>query len=191
LLSRPSIPSAALLPKVSVPPRILLARAVAVTALVLLFSASAAVLMAGSAKPAMAPADAGFINARVIDVDQGVRVRLLRLSTTGGLARAQRKTRDAIAALNALARPVRAGGDPTSVLLGAAIADELRLLDAVGSVLMNPDSPKLSALAALDSAARRSVAALPGRPPHRKGGVKALLRWRDGRAGPAATPAGA
>jgi hypothetical protein len=166
-------------------PRVIVARVAAVTALALLFAATAAVLMAGRAKPAMAPADARFITTRLVEVDQGVRAHLVRLTTIGGLTRAQRATRDAVARLSALARPVRASGDPASALLAAAIADELRLFDAAGSVLMNPASQMLQSLAALDSAARASIGALPGPAARRKGGVSALVRWRDGRVAPA------
>jgi hypothetical protein len=190
LLSRPSLPAAALLPRVAAPPPIIVARAVAVTALVLLFAATAAVLMAGSAKPALAPADARFISTRLVGVDQGVRAHFVRLATIGGLARAQNATRNAVAALDALARPVRASGDPAAALLAVAIADELRFLDAAGSVLMNPASPRLASLVALDRAARAALAALPGPAARGNGGVPALLRWRERRAAPVPALAG-
>ncbi len=178
LLSRLSPPIAALLPRVSAPPRILVARVVAVGALLLLFLVSAAMVMAGSAKPALPEADALFINSRLVEVDQDVRTHLVRLESIGGLARAQRSTREAIAALNSLARPVHGAGGASSALLRVAIADELRFLDAVGSALMNRRSPLAARLAALDSAARRSIAALPGPAARRKGGVAALQRRR-------------
>jgi hypothetical protein len=180
LLSRLSPPVAALLPRIGAPRRIVVARLVAVLAVALLFAASAAIVMAGSAKPALSEADAQYINTRLVDIDQSVRTHLVRLAPAGGVARARRSTREALAALNSLARPVRGADGSSSALLGVAIADEVRFLDAVGSVLMNPGSALVQRLPALDAAARRSVAALPGPVAHRKGGVRALQRrWRD------------
>jgi hypothetical protein len=178
LLSRPSLPAAAVLPRLPAVPRIVVVRAVVVSALVLLFASSAVVLMQASAKPALPAADAQFITTRLVSLDQDVRMHLVRVTTHGGAARAQRSAHEAVAAAQALARPVRATDDARSARLSAAIADELRFLDAAGSALMNPRSPKLGELPALDAAARRALAALPGAAPHRKGGVRALARWR-------------
>lgn len=178
LLSRSTIPAPALLARLTTPPRVVVARAAAVTALVLLFSASAAIVMAGSGRSPLAPGDASFITARLVAVDQGVRTQLVRLESTGGIVRAQRATRETVAALSSLQRSVRDTRDSRSARLRAAIADELRFLDAVGSVLMNRASPKLALLAPLDAAARRSLAALPGPAARREGGVGALRRWR-------------
>lgn len=178
LLSRPSVPSAAALVRLVSPSRVIFARVVAVGALALLFASSAAVLTAAGTKPGLAPADARYITARVVDVDQEVRARLVRVSVAGGFTAAQRATRDAFAALHSLDRAVRAGG---SRPLAAAIAGELRFLDAAGSVLMNRRSPELARLPALDAAARRSLAALPRAHARRVGGVRSLVRWRRGR----------
>jgi hypothetical protein len=180
LISRPRLPAAALAPRISARPRLVVARALAVGALALLFTASVAVLTASSAKPALDSADAHFIATRVVSLDHDVRARLARVTSVGGLARARRAARDALAGLNSLARPVRASRDARAAPLAAAIADESRLLDAVGSALMNPRSPKLAALPALDGAARRSLAALAGTPSRAEGAIGSLVRWRGG-----------
>jgi hypothetical protein len=180
LLSRPSLPTAAQLPRISAPPRIVVVRAIAVSALVALFAAAAAVVLQAGAQPALPAADAQYITTRVASLDQDVRMHLVRVTSHGGAARAQRSTHAALAALTSLARAVHAGDDARASRLAAAIADELRFLDAAGSALMNRRSPKLAELPALDAAARRALAALPGATLHRKGGVRALARWRGG-----------
>jgi hypothetical protein len=176
LVSRSYPSAAALRPRISAPPRIVVARIIAVAALLLLFTAAVAIVMSASARSGLAPADAEFITARLVERDQGVRTRLVRLDTKGGVARAQHFMREAIASLSSLARPVRGAGGGDSARLAVAIADELRFLEAVRAVLWNPRSTMLRSLASLDVAARRSVAALPGPAARRKGGVRAHQR---------------
>jgi len=182
LISRPRLPVAQL-PRIAAEQRLVVARALAVGALALLFTASVAVLTASSARPALDSADANFITTRVVSLDQDVRARLEHITSAGGLARAQRATRDALAGLNSLARPVLASSNARSARLAAAIAGEQRFLDAVGSALMNPRSPMLAELPALDGAARRTLAALAGTANGREGGVGSLVRWRGGGGG--------
>ncbi|HUR84823.1 MAG TPA: hypothetical protein VMY78_05720 [Solirubrobacteraceae bacterium] len=180
LLSRLSAPAAApLLPRLSAPRPIVLTRITAIGALALLLLSVTAIVMAGKTTLPLAAADAHYINARVVGIDQGVRTRLVRLDESSGLALARGNTREAIAELNALSRPVygAAGGEG----LQRAIQAELRFLDAVGSVLSNPRSPLRDELASLDAVARGAIAALDGPVARRKGGANALRRLWSGR----------
>ncbi len=185
LLSRLSAPAAASLrPRLSAPRPVVVARITVIGALALLFLAVTSIVMAGKTKLPLTATDAHYIDARVVDIDQGVRTRLVRLEGSGGVALARARTREAIAELNALARPVygAAGGER----LQRAIQAELRFLDAVGSVLLNPRSPLRGELASLDAAARGAIAALDGPVARRKGGVRALRRLTSGRGAPSA-----
>ncbi|MEA2154209.1 MAG: hypothetical protein QOE11_349 [Solirubrobacteraceae bacterium] len=159
-------------------------------AIVLLFGSAAAIVVAGPMRHhRLAPQDVHYIHARLVDFDQGVRTQLVRITPARGLSRAQLQTRDALAGVNALARAVDGAAGHTTGLLQVAIADELRFLDATGSVLTNPRSSRIKELPALDVAARRSLAAMPGTRPRRRGGVNALLRLRKGQTAVAAPAA--
>lgn len=177
--------------KPSAPSRKLLIRATVGGALLMFFAAVAGVVVAAGPKNhALAPADARYFHARLVDFDQGLRTQLVRVRPHGGVARAQNQTRDAVAGVTALSRAVRTAGGSSGELLRLAIGDELRFLDATGSVLMNPRSSMLADLPALDVAARRAIAAIDGPRARRTGGVKALQRLRRRTARPpAATPA--
>ena len=157
----------------------LVARLIAVTAVALLFLAAASIVTAGKTKPRLAQADARYINARLVDIDQGVRMQLVRMHSGGGVALARRDTCEAIAETAALLRPVR--GAPGAAALQRAIETELAFLDAVGSVLSNVRSPLRDRLTALDAAARGAIARLDGPRPRRTGGVGALRRLWSGR----------
>ncbi len=165
-------------------------RATVAGALVMFFASVAGIVVAGPVHHPLAPEDVRFIHARLVDLDQGVRTQLVRTRPGHPLVRAQRKTRQAIEGVNALGRAVRgAGGEPAS-LLRVAVVNEARFLDAAGSVLLNPRSPLLNDLPALDIAARRSLAAIEGPRARRTGGVTALQRLRrDSAPAPAASPA--
>jgi hypothetical protein len=161
----------------------LVARVAAAVALLLFFLGTAAILMAGPHTEPLPQADVTFITTRLVDLDQSVRTQLVRLGPEGSLAAARRRTREVVAQINALTRAVQDASGTTARRLRVAIAGELRFLDAVGSVLLNPRSPRLADLPALDLAARRALAALDGPPGRRKGGVSALQRLR-GKAAP-------
>jgi hypothetical protein len=150
------------------------------TALLLLFGTAAAMVLAGPTHHPLAEQDARYIHARLVDNDQGVRTQLVRIRPHAGLVHAQRRTREALAQVNALQRAVRDAGGTTAVSLRLAISGELRFLDAVGSVLMNPRSSRMAELPALDRAARRAIAAVDGPRARRTGGVTALQRLRGG-----------
>lgn len=172
------------------PSRRLFIRAAVAGSLVLFFAAVAGIVVAGSSRHPLAPADVRFIHARLVDIDQAVRTQLVRIGAGGGLTQAQRETRAAIEGTNALQRAVRGAGGPSARLLQVAIGNELRFLDATGSVLFNPRSPLLADLPKLDVAARRSIAAIDGPRARRKGGVAALQRLRrDSAPAPPASPA--
>jgi hypothetical protein len=183
LLSRVSAVPATLPLRISAPRRIVVVRVTVLLALALFFGAVAAVVLTGPVHQPLAPADARFIHARLLDSDQGVRAQLVRVRPGGGLARAQRRTRNAVAATTSLGLALRRADGPAAVSLRIAVASEQRFLDAVGSVLSNPRSPRLAELPALDLAARRSIAAVDGPRARRTSGVAALQRLRgsDGR----------
>jgi hypothetical protein len=178
------------MPSLHKPSRKLLIRATAMGGLLLFFAAVAGIVVAGPPREALAPADVRFIHARLLDLDQGVRTKLVRIQPDSGLTDAQRETRAAIEGANALQRAVRGAGGPSARLLQVAIGNELRFLDATGSVLVNPRSRLLADLPALDLAARRSLAAIDGPRQRRTGGVTALQRLRrDSAPAPEASPA--
>jgi hypothetical protein len=172
------------------PSRKVLIRGAVAGGLVLFYAAVAGIVVAGPPRQPLAPQDVRFIHARLVDFDQTVRMQLVRITPRSGLTDAQRETRAAIEGSNALQRAVRAASGSDARLLQVAIGNELRFLDATGSVLLNPRSPLLSDLPALDVAARRSLAAIDGPRARRKGGVSALQRLRrDSAPAPAASPA--
>ncbi|MEA2148776.1 MAG: hypothetical protein QOD69_606 [Solirubrobacteraceae bacterium] len=171
------------------PSRKHLIRVTVASGLLAFFAAVAGIVVAGPARHPLAAEDVRFIHARLVDFDQGVRTQLVRIRPHDGVTRAQRETRRAIDGVNALHRAVRGAGGSSATLLRVAIADELRFLDAAGSVLFNPHSPLLSDLPVLDAAARRSLAAMDGPRARRTGGVSALQRLRRGAAAPAAAAA--
>jgi hypothetical protein len=178
LLSRLSTPTATL-PRLAAPRRIVVIRLAVATAIALFFAAAATMVLAGPVRQPLAPADARYFHARLVDFDQGVRTRLVRIRPDAtGVVSAQNRTRDALLAVNALARGVDRTSGADAVLLRAAMSDEVRFLDAVGSVLVNPHSSRLAELPALDLAARRSIAAVDGPRARRTGGVRALQRLR-------------
>jgi hypothetical protein len=178
LLSRLSAPTATL-PRLSAPRRIVVVRLAVATAIVLFFGAAAAMVVSGPARHPLAREDARYFHARLVDFDQGVRTRLVRIRPDAtGLVSAQHRTREAVTALNAFALGLDRSGGSEAGLLRTAMTNELRFLDAVGSVLVNPRSPRLAELPALDIAARRSIAAVDGPRARRKGGVAALQRLR-------------
>lgn len=178
LLSRLTAP-AATLPRLSAPRRIVVVRLTVATALALFFGAAAAMLFAGPVRHPLAQDDARYFHARLVDFDQGVRTRLVRVRPNAtGIVSARHRTRDALMAINALARGVDRASGAEAGLLRAAMASEARFLDAVGSVLINPRSPRLAELPALDVAARSSIAAVDGPRARRRGGVTALQRLR-------------
>jgi hypothetical protein len=160
-------------------PDMLLARLTGVLALVLLFGSVVAMVLAGPVKHPLAKKDASFVHARLLSYDQDVRAQLVRVrAPSTGIVRAQRVTRDAVTEIAALGRVVNDVDGTTAQSLRLAIAQELRFLDAVGSVLLNRHSPLVTDLSALDTAARRAIAAVDGPRQRRSGGVKALLRLR-------------
>lgn len=168
-----------------------LIRALVAGGLVTFFAAVAGIVVAGPVHHPLAPQDARFIHARLVDLDQGVRRQLVRIGPHHqGIVRARRATRAAIEGVNSVGRAVRGAGGPTASLLRVAVIDETRFLDAAGSVLLNPRSPLLNDLPALDIAARRSLAAIDGPRARRTGGVAALQRLRrDSAPAPAVSPA--
>ena len=145
--------------------------------LVTFFAAVAGIVVAGPVHHPLAPEDVRFIHARLVDLDQGVRTQLVRIRPHHqGIVRARRETRQAIEGVNALGRAVQGAGGPTASLLRVAVIDETRFLDAAGSVLLNPQSPLLTAI--------------DGPRARRTGGVRALQRLRrDSAPAPAASPA--
>lgn len=160
-------------------------RCTALVGLLALVAACAAVIVTTSASSdPLAPADARFFTGQLVRADQDVRTQLVRLGPSGSLAEARVHTRDAAAVTHGLAGFVRHDGGADAARLRVATGAELRFLDAVGSVLVNPRSPLLGRLGALDVAARDALAALDGPPGRRKGGVAALRRLRHS-AGPA------
>ncbi|HTN23632.1 MAG TPA: hypothetical protein VL120_06560 [Solirubrobacteraceae bacterium] len=164
-------------------------RAMVAGALVMFFAAVAGIVVAGPVHHPLAPQDVRFIHARLVAFDQGVRTQLVRVRPhRQGIVRAQRETRQAIEGINSLGRAVDGAGGTTAELLRVAVINEVRFLDAAGSVLSNPRSPLLNDLPALDVAARRSLDAIDGPRARRKGGVRALQRLRRDSA-PAPTPA--
>jgi hypothetical protein len=168
-------------------PAVLLARLTAAAALLLLFLATAAIVVAGSHKRSLPHEDVRFITTRLVGFDQSVRTQLVRLGPAGSVTRARRRTREAVAQINALARAMGDAGGTSAARLAVAIRDELRFLDAVGSVLLHPGSPLLGQLDARDAAARRALAELDGPRASRKGGAGALRRlWGSRRAAGAA-----
>lgn len=178
LLTRLTAP-AATLPRLSAPRRIVVIRLVVAAAIALFFTAAAAMFFAGPVRHPLAQDDARYFHARLVDFDQVVRTRLVRIRPDAtGLVVARHRTRDALAAINALARGVDRASGAEAGLLRAAMANEARFLDAVGSVLVNRRSPRLAELPALDVAARTSIAAIDGPRARRKGGVTALQRLR-------------
>ena len=177
LLSRVTAPTATL-PRIGAPRRIVVVRFAVATALLTFFAATAVIVLTQRVHRPLAPADARFIQARLVDFDQGVRAQLARIRPGGDLERAQIRTRNAAAEATSLALALRRADDPTAVVLRIAVVSELRFLDAVGSVLINPRSARLADLPALDVAARRGIAAVDGPRARRKGGVAALMRLR-------------
>jgi hypothetical protein len=178
LLSRLTAP-AATLPRFAAPRRIVLIRLTVAVAILLFFGAAAVMVLSGPVRQPLAQEDARYFQARLVDFDQAVRTRLVRIRPDAtGLVSAQNRTREALTAINALALGVDRTKGPDAELLSAAMADEVRFLDAVGSVLVNPRSPRLAELPTLDVAARRSIAAVIGPRAKRTGGVAALQRLR-------------
>jgi hypothetical protein len=153
-----------------------LIRTVVAGGLVTFFAAVAGIVVAGPVRHPLALQDVRFIHARIVDLDQGVRMQLVRIGPHHqGIVRARRATRQAIEGVNSLGLAVRGAGGPTASLLRVAVIDETRFLDAAGSVLRNPRSPLLNDLPALDIAARPALAALDGPPAPPTGGVSAPL----------------
>ncbi len=181
LLSRFGAPArATLVPRLRAPRPVIVARVTAIGALMALFVCAASIVMAGKTTLPIAQADAAYINARVVEIDQGVRAQLVRMRSAGAIALARRDTREAIAEVGALLRPVQ--GAAGGAALQRAIEAELAFLDAVGSVLANARSPLRDRLTALDAAARGAIAELDGPRARRTGGVGALRRLWSGRA---------
>jgi hypothetical protein len=166
--------------RLTIPSPAALARMTAAGALLLFFFTAVAIVVAGTEQRPLAERDARFIAERLVEVDQKVRTRLVRLGPPGTVARTRRGTREAVAQLDSLGRSLDGAGGPAAARLRTAIAAEVRFLDAVGSVLVNPGSPLLAQLERLDVAARAALARSGGPQPRRKGGVTALQRlWRE------------
>jgi hypothetical protein len=170
----------------SIPRATAVARAIAAAALLVFFFAAAAIVVAGAGERPLARHDSQFVAQRLVQADQTVRTRLVRLDAPGGVALARRHTRESVAQLRSLGPTLQTADGAAAARLRRAIAAELRFLDAVGSVLFNPRSPLMAQLERLDVEARRALAASGGPRARRVGGVTALKRlWRERAAAPA------
>lgn len=136
--------------------------------LALLFASALAFLVTGIQDRSLPRADLRSFEERLTGYDHDVRAQLARLGPPGSVSRARLRTREALAATEALARQLRDFNGSAAVRLRTATRAQLRYLDAVGSTLINPRSPLRAQLSARAIAARDALAALdPAAPPAR------------------------
>ena len=142
----------------------------------LVAAAATALVMAREPITRLSSADAGFMSAQLVRADQRVRAQLALLSERGP-AIALDRTRDALATTRSLTIETRGSDGRDAGALRRALTLEAAWLDAVGSVLSNPNSPLIGELGTRDEALRPALARLPTRPGSRTGGTQALVDY--------------
>lgn len=157
-----------------------LRRLVVLVAILLVPAAAAALATTQTPVTPLSRADASFIGAQLSTADRHVRTQLVRLRghATAG---ARDRTRESIATTRSLALEVRYARGAQARRLQRALRLEGDWLDAVGSTLANPRSPRRADLMARDRPLRLALAALKTPAGRRIGATQHLVGYARSR----------
>ena len=155
-------------------------RTVALVAIAALPASVSAMVMADGQGTPLSRADAKFMSAELLKVDQRVRNQLAHLDERG-TAPARARTRDALATTRSLEIVLRGTGGQRADQLRRAMRLETRWLGAVGSTLANPRSELRDELITRDAALHDALAELPQSGRRGVNGVRQLIAYAKSR----------